>query len=192
MATLVIDATGGRCAASLVLNGAVVAERIEEMARGHAERLFPVIDAMLADAPASVAVDEIVVCTGPGSFTGARIGVAAARGLALGLGVRAVGVSWFEAIAAEAGGGATVALPLPRGAMATQRFRGGAPLGPPEIVDDVVAGDALLGLDAIAGREALALVAAAALKTDAGRPAPLYLRPPDALPPRDGPVPLLS
>ncbi len=55
------------------------------MGRGHAEHLFPMIDKVLARAGVGYeGVGRIAVCTGPGSFTGVRIGVAAARGIALG------------------------------------------------------------------------------------------------------------
>ena len=73
------------------------------MRRGHAERLFPLIEEALdqSSMPLS-AVDMIAAVRGPGSFTGVRVGVAAARGLAAATGAKAVGVDGFSAIAAAA------------------------------------------------------------------------------------------
>ena len=85
---LVIDTAAAHCAVAVFQSdamggGAALAERREPMLRGHAERLFPLIEAALSEARVAVsALDAIAVCTGPGGFTGARIGVAAARGLA--------------------------------------------------------------------------------------------------------------
>ncbi|MEM9784150.1 MAG: tRNA (adenosine(37)-N6)-threonylcarbamoyltransferase complex dimerization subunit type 1 TsaB [Pseudomonadota bacterium] len=96
-----IDTSAGRCGVALVSDGMVLAELSEVMERGHAERLFPLIEAVLQQAGAAVQdLKRIAVCTGPGSFTGLRIGVAAARGLALGRGVPAIGITRFEAVAA--------------------------------------------------------------------------------------------
>jgi tRNA threonylcarbamoyl adenosine modification protein YeaZ len=90
------------------------------MERGHAEALFPLIDAALTRAGASYGdLTHIAVCTGPGSFTGIRVGVAAARGLALGLGVPAIGITRFDALLAAAGADAPSTVLVPgRGATA--------------------------------------------------------------------------
>ena len=96
-----IDTSAGQCAVALVA-GDRVWRRAETMARGHAEALFPMIDDVLAEAGATFGdVTRIGVCTGPGSFTGIRAGVAAARGLALGLSVPAVGVTRLTALAVQ-------------------------------------------------------------------------------------------
>ena len=71
------------------------------MDRGQAERLLPMLEEMLAEAGVGWRdLDGIGVVTGPGNFTGVRLAVAAARGLALALGIPAVGVTVFEALAA--------------------------------------------------------------------------------------------
>ena len=100
---LALDATGDACSvAVLTASGSLVLRR-EEMRRGHAERLFPLIEEALdqSSMPLS-AVDMIAAVRGPGSFTGVRVGVAAARGLAAATGAKAVGVDGFSAIAAAA------------------------------------------------------------------------------------------
>ena len=77
-----------------------LAETSDPMTRGQAERLFPMIDDLLSQAGVSwPEIGLIGVGTGPGNFTGIRISVAAARGLALSLGIPAIGVTTFEALA---------------------------------------------------------------------------------------------
>jgi tRNA threonylcarbamoyladenosine biosynthesis protein TsaB len=73
------------------------------MAHGQAEALLPLVDqTLLQAAVSSAAIDIVAVATGPGSFTGIRVGLAAAQGIALGLGVPLVGVTGFEAAVAAA------------------------------------------------------------------------------------------
>ena len=79
MPTLVIDTATAACSVALIEGGAVIAERHEVVGRGHAERLLP----MIAELPAGGRADAVLVDCGPGSFTGVRVGLAAA--LALGL-----------------------------------------------------------------------------------------------------------
>lgn len=104
MLLLAIDTAGPNCAVALARadgSGADVLYRIEErIGRGHAERLIAMVDAALGSAGLSYPdLDRIAVTTGPGSFTGVRIGVAAARGLALALGVPAIGIGSLAALA---------------------------------------------------------------------------------------------
>ena len=75
----------------------------ETVGRGHAERLFGMVEAAMREAGLAFAnLDRIAVTTGPGSFTGLRVGIAAARGLALVIGCPVVGIGTLEAIAAAA------------------------------------------------------------------------------------------
>lgn len=72
----------------------------EERERGHAEALMPMIETVMAEADLSFdALDRIAVTVGPGTFTGVRVGVAAARGLALATGAGLVGVTSLAVIA---------------------------------------------------------------------------------------------
>jgi tRNA threonylcarbamoyladenosine biosynthesis protein TsaB len=83
-------------------DGAVemLASAFERFETGHAERLMPMIDEVMAQAGLAFAdIDRLAVTTGPGTFTGTRIGVAAARGLALVTGVAVVGVSSLAVMA---------------------------------------------------------------------------------------------
>ncbi|MEX5728266.1 tRNA threonylcarbamoyladenosine biosynthesis protein TsaB [Rhodovulum iodosum] len=118
----------------------VLAEREEAMQRGQAERLMPLLEELLAEAGGSWRdLDLIAVGIGPGNFTGTRISVAAARGLALGLGIPAIGVSMFEALLDWDGPlyqpAEILSLEAPRGRAFIQHFRYGNPQSPPRLVD---------------------------------------------------------
>lgn len=96
--TLVIETATAACSVALIEVGGVVDARHEIVGRGHAERLLPMI-AELADGGRA---DTILVDCGPGSFTGIRVGLAAARGLALGWGASVSGCSAPTLVAARA------------------------------------------------------------------------------------------
>ncbi len=104
------------------------------MARGQAESLFPALEGLMAEANmAWQDLDAIGVGVGPGNFTGIRISVSAARGLALSLDIPAIGISTLEAIFHVAGrptGRVAVFLPAPRGSIYFQVFSSGRPQGP--------------------------------------------------------------
>lgn len=105
MLILAIDTALAACSAGLyqMPSEKVLAERMEPMARGHAERLTPMVEEIMREAGRSLEeVGRIAVSVGPGTFTGVRIGIAFARGLSLALGCPAVGVSTLEALAAGA------------------------------------------------------------------------------------------
>jgi tRNA threonylcarbamoyladenosine biosynthesis protein TsaB len=105
MIVLALDTAGVDCAVAVYNSDgdSVLGEVTETIGRGHAERLMTVMDEALAQAGLGLdAVDRIAVTVGPGSFTGIRVGVAAARGLALSLGIPAVGVTTLETMAATA------------------------------------------------------------------------------------------
>ena len=98
MRTLVIETATGACSVALIEQGAVIARFHEIVGRGHAERLIP----MIADLPDGGRAAHILVDCGPGSFTGIRVGIAAARGLALGWGASLAGCSSLPLLAAAA------------------------------------------------------------------------------------------
>jgi tRNA threonylcarbamoyladenosine biosynthesis protein TsaB len=103
MLVLGFDSAGFGASAAVLRDGAVVAARASApAARGQAEILMPMIAELLTEARTeATALDLIGVAIGPGSFTGLRIAIAAARGLALATGIPAIGVSRFAAIAAR-------------------------------------------------------------------------------------------
>lgn len=100
--TLAIDCSAVLCASAVHESGddRVLADQSPAIGRGHAERLPDVIDTVMRAAGLQLRdIDRIGVTIGPGSFAGIRVGVAFARGLALSLGIRAVGVGSLDALA---------------------------------------------------------------------------------------------
>ena len=84
MTILAIDTSQKSCSVALCRGDALIGQQSEMLGRGHAERLLPMIDEVLtASNVAYTELDRLAVVTGPGAYTGVRIGVAAARGLAL-------------------------------------------------------------------------------------------------------------
>ncbi|WP_448665148.1 tRNA (adenosine(37)-N6)-threonylcarbamoyltransferase complex dimerization subunit type 1 TsaB [Sphingomonas sp. CJ20] len=98
MSTLVIETATAACSVALLVDGAVVARAHDVVGRGHAERLIP----MIAGLPGNGRAPRILVDVGPGSFTGVRVGLAAARGLAIGWGAEVHGYSSLALLAAAA------------------------------------------------------------------------------------------
>ncbi len=95
-----IDSATRGCAAAITRATAVLAEQNQPMDRGQAEALMPMIEDVLKTASLKPAdLDAIAVTYGPGGFTGLRIALAAARGMALALNVPCIGVTTFEAVA---------------------------------------------------------------------------------------------
>ncbi|MAM68184.1 MAG: tRNA (adenosine(37)-N6)-threonylcarbamoyltransferase complex dimerization subunit type 1 TsaB [Pseudomonadota bacterium] len=98
--TLAIDTAGDACAAGLIGNGKVLAQQFQTMPRGHAEALVPMVQKLAGEARVGLAdIDLVAVTIGPGSYTGVRTGIAAARGFALGAQAPAAGVSSLQAVA---------------------------------------------------------------------------------------------
>ncbi|OWQ96394.1 tRNA (adenosine(37)-N6)-threonylcarbamoyltransferase complex dimerization subunit type 1 TsaB [Sphingopyxis witflariensis] len=203
MRYLVIDSASEACSVALVDAGEVVDSRHEVIGRGHAERLVPLI-ADLADGGRA---DAIMVGCGPGSFAGVRIGVAAARGLALGWQVPVQGFSTLSLVAASAAdaiaaaGGALVVMEGGHGQWFVQPFA--ADLTPRAAIRSLLPAEAIRANDAlIVGNRALPFVelrgtgdalsvlpdarAFLQLPADAlfADPRPIYGREPDAKPMR--------
>ncbi|WP_375272512.1 tRNA (adenosine(37)-N6)-threonylcarbamoyltransferase complex dimerization subunit type 1 TsaB [Sphingomonas sp.] len=95
---LVIDTATAACSVALFEDDVLIARRHDVVGRGHAERLLP----MIAELPDNGRASHILVDVGPGSFTGIRVGIAAARALALGWSAQARGYSALALIAAAA------------------------------------------------------------------------------------------
>src|SRR5271170_6116822 len=103
MRVLAIDTALAACSAAVfdTEHGGIVASESQAMTRGHAEALMPLLRRVMGEAGlAFTAIDRVAVTIGPGSFTGLRVGIAAARGIALAADKPAVGVSTLSAYAA--------------------------------------------------------------------------------------------
>lgn len=137
MIVLGLDAAGAGCGVALRRDGQVLTARTEAMAQGHAVRLMPLVLEVLAEAGVAPGdIDLFGVTTGPGSFTGLRVGLAAVGGLALGAGRKIVGIPSFDAVLADLGpvaaGTVLVALDGRRAEPFARLFdAAGAPLGEP-------------------------------------------------------------
>ena len=197
---LALDTSTSACTAALfAADGSLFAARDEVIGRGHAERLVPLIAEMLGGHMPS----QLLVGVGPGSFTGLRIAIAAAQGLAIGWDVPVCGMSSLALLAATAPGDGPVAAALAggHGELFVQQFRRG-PLRPSGDMLNLPASAAARAIDAplVVGTGAEALVAARGhgealpLLPSAARaldlparlrsldPKPLYARAPDARP----------
>jgi tRNA threonylcarbamoyl adenosine modification protein YeaZ len=215
---LAFDTSAAHCAAALLSGSRVMVALREDMERGQAERLMPLLSSVLAEAGAGFTdLAALGVGIGPGNFSGIRISVAAARGLALSLGIPAFGVSGFEALAHAAGERDCLAsLPAASGLACVAAIRDGRLDGAPHLVAQdgrlIAASDRKHGvvgfraadLAALDGRchtecvlpvgaEAVGQVSALrlAMGERPARPVPLYVRPPDAAPSRDLPPAIL-
>ncbi|MEM6461816.1 MAG: tRNA (adenosine(37)-N6)-threonylcarbamoyltransferase complex dimerization subunit type 1 TsaB [Pseudomonadota bacterium] len=209
MITLSVDTAAHLCAACIydASRDQVLARCVEDIGRGHAERLFTVIETALNNAAVGYDdVQQLGVCVGPGSFTGVRIAVAAVRGFSLALSVPASGVTVFDGLALEAPRGRPflVLLDARRGEVYARLYdETGAAVSPPAALS-------LFDAQKLAQRHDAALIGSgASLMTDAGwtiyseaatapvetiarlaadagsqreKPKPLYLRAADAKP----------
>jgi len=134
MTLLAIDTSMAACSAA-VWRERVIARRFAAMERGHAEALFPMIREVMTEAGATFAdLRAIAVTRGPGSFTGVRVGVAVARGLALAANRPVIAATSLEVIAHGAAKRLTaeqardplvVAMDARRGELYCQQFAGG-------------------------------------------------------------------
>ena len=210
---LAIDCSANLCAACVydAVAGRELGRSVLDLGKGHAEHLIAVIDAALAAAGKAYSdLRAIAVSVGPGSFTGIRVAVSAARGFALALNIPAIGVNTLEALAAEvreAGSAKPVLAVLTSGLENVQlgvydEF--GSVAYAPEIMTvrvaaelasntkAVLAGTAARHISELSGLPVASEKATAdigvyarvafAKGADGGKPSPLYLREPDAKP----------
>jgi tRNA threonylcarbamoyladenosine biosynthesis protein TsaB len=211
---LALDTCLAACSVAVTRGGETLARASEPMVRGHQERLAPMTREVMAAAGlkrpglAFADLDRIGVTVGPGSFTGLRVGLAFAKGLALALGRPCVGVGTLEALAASPARGPVTAVAAVidsgRGRVYLQLFEGALALTSPDVLDLEVAAARLV--EVFAGRDVRLVgpgarllagvlpgarlderpapgpeaVARLAGASPVTPPRPLYLRPPDA------------
>lgn len=190
---LAIDTSSAACTVALFEKGECLAHADEVIGRGHSERLVPIIADVLDDR----VPDQILVGIGPGSFTGLRVGIAAAHGLAIGWDVELLGISSLALLAASASEPVAVAVKGGHGELFVQQFDTlGTPAPmrnlPPREAAQVISAGAVLGsgaqalVDARGWGDAIDRLpsAADALRVPEGLrslpPKPLYARSPDA------------
>ena len=191
MITLAIDTALAAVQAAVVEDGVLRAARCEPMARGHQERLAPLVAEALAAAGVTARdIGKVAVTVGPGSFTGLRVGLAFAKAFALARGVPCVGVGTLEALAtAHPEGDVVAVIAAPHERVYLQRFHDGLAGGEPRLLPldaaretaegarPVGPGAALLGgaeADALAWPDLAAFARLGAQATTA--PDPIYLR----------------
>jgi tRNA threonylcarbamoyladenosine biosynthesis protein TsaB len=211
MLVMGLDTALAFCSVAILRDGRVLADLSEPLEKGHAERLAPMAAEALAIAGVRAgALNRVGVVVGPGGFAGVRVGLAFARGLALGTKLGAIGVTSLEALAAPLEGSARAAVVDARrgevyAALYDAELKVRVPpfAAPPD--------DALKKLREAAPSETLRIAGATALlgslpegvvatpgeRIDAkivarlaarasepkAPPAPLYIRPPDVKPP---------
>ncbi len=205
---LALDTSGPFCSALVATHSGVAAVKSENIGRGHAERLMPMIAELQQEADFVWPDIERIGCVnGPGSFTGLRVGLATARGLALALNVPCVGVTVFDAFANQYADEdeLTVVMDAKRDQVWIQGFaRGAIAKAPPTALPIDQAVPKIVSCPRIAGSgapffsqqttdleivsdapsppiEAVARIAAMA-DIRSALPNPLYLRSPDAKP----------
>lgn len=128
MKLLALDTACAACSVAAWDDGVVVAYRFELRSRGHAEVLMPMVETVVDEAGFGYrTLDLLAVTRGPGTFTGVRIGLSAARGLALATGRPLRGLTTLEVIAADTidkhtGSAVLVAIEARRGEVYAQRF----------------------------------------------------------------------
>lgn len=204
MRTLVIDCATEACSVALFEAGELLAGECRVLGRGHAEHLVPMIAAL----PERGRASRIAVALGPGSFTGVRVGLAAARALALAWQAELIGYPTLDLIAAIArqrsGGSVPIAVAMTggHGEWFTQQFAADGTVTVPLASSTPEEATKRLELEIVAGNQAEAVIArrgsgtALPLLPDArafaGLPpasltsavTPLYGRPPDATLPK--------
>ncbi len=186
---LAFDTSAAHCAAALLRGDSIIASRVEPMSRGQAERLMPLLEEVLAEADCTWRdLTAIGIGIGPGNFTGIRISVSAARGLALGLNIPAVGISGFDALAEAGEGIPAIRAPREQVYVALKDQE-------PALIEQKQAesfGPLILNDDPDLQVRAIARLTSQRWSTVTEPPAPLYVRPADAAPSKDTPPVLLD
>ena len=186
--TLAIDTAAPRLQLGLLLAHGMVDISVDEIATGHAELIFGRIAALLArNGLDYVDLERVVTTTGPGSFTGLRIGLSAARGIGLARGIPVVGVSSLMALSLSVDGPSTVLLDARRGEAYFQIFTGPAQPGTEaELLPMAIAQAALVPGTTLISSPFIDIAAlarhGATLDPSGNPPEPNYIRDADAKP----------
>lgn len=178
---VVFDTSNQYIAAALYIGKQKVQSIIEFMPRGQAERLMSLLNELLEGASLDWPdISKIGVCTGPGNFTGIRIAVSAARGLALGLEIPAIGISSFEATLLGYGDEELALLPANEGFY----YVGSGPKNAKFLSEDEIHSDYTRYIHKATPEIQLKNIALLTLKKEAdfSRPTPCYIKPADAAP----------
>lgn len=188
---LAFDTSGAYCAAALLSGNTVLTQIYEEMTKGQAERLMGFLQEVLDKNGINYSdLSALAVGTGPGNFTGIRIGVSAARGLALGLDIPAYGIDGFQQRALLNPDSNIQCIPAPRdhfyvrdpdgtGMMEAETFDKKGYIAPPPYTADTLAAS-------------IARCACRLWPQEADAPAPYYVRAPDAAPSKIAPPVILT
>jgi len=147
---LAVDTCLDACSVAVLKDGAILAARSEPMTRGHQERLALMARETMAEAGVSFGdLTRVAATVGPGSFTGLRVGLSFAKGLAQALGVPLAGVGTLPALAGDRPGLVCAAVDGRRGQIFIQAFRDGRSLMAPDAlpVETAAARLAELGAD---------------------------------------------
>lgn len=200
MKILAFDTCLTACSVAVMDGEQVLASRAEPMARGHQERLAPLVQDLMGQAGLGFdQLDRIGVTVGPGSFTGLRVGLAFAKGLSAALDRPAIGIGLLEALAEGLPGRVAAVLDAKRDQVYLQTFVGGEARTPPRVLSLTEAraeltafapsrlvgtGGDLMALSDVTlitadHADPVAIARLAARKPNAP-PVPLYLRAPDA------------
>lgn len=182
MKILAVDTALGACSVAVLDGGRTLAHRFEVMERGHAEALAPMVEAAMADAQLPFAdLERLAVTTGPGTFTGQRVGLAFMRGLRVALHKPLLGVTTLVAMAQQAmdetGLDTAAALHDARRGEVYLEIAGADASGPVILPFE----DAVAGLARRSGRIALAGTAAPAAQVQLENSTLSTVRQPDAL-----------
>lgn len=206
MIILSIDTALAACAVAVLDGERTLAQRVVPMERGHQEALAPLVAQAVEEAGVAFhRLARVAVTVGPGSFTGLRVGLAFAKGLALALDIPCIGIGTLEALAAGRRGFVAAVIDARRDQLYLQCFDDGAPLMAPDHLPAPEAAARLAelwsggpaglvgpgahllgGVLAQAGVEPgawcdpVALARLAAARPASASPMPLYLRAPDA------------
>ncbi len=176
---IVFDTSDRYIGAALYRGKENILTKIEFMAKGQAEALMSFLNKLLAVSSLNWSdISKIGVCTGPGNFTGIRISVSAARGLALGLEIPAIGVTSFEATLYGRGNENLALLPANKGFY----YVGSNPKNAQYMSEDKINPENVNYINKPSPEVHLKNIALLTQEKEIRRPVPCYIKPADATP----------